>query len=87
MTKIELKAIAEKYGMEIMRNPITREAWGLKLETTENILELDALGSDPFHFEQVAVTKEYGVLYEVNGTHLYTVYCPTDWFDLWGWVD
>ena len=87
MKKNELKAIAEKYGMEIMRNPITREAWGLKLETAENIPELDALAGDPWHFEQVAVTKEYGVFYEVNGTHLYTVYCPTDWFDLWGWVD
>lgn len=85
MKKNELKSLAEKYGMEILRHPITREAWGLKLETAEDIPELDLLlsagPSGP-----VAVTKEYGVYEAVNGTHLYTVVCPTNWFDLWGWA-
>lgn len=84
MKKEELKAIAEKHGMEIVRNPITSEAWGLKLETVEDIPELDAL-SENNQLGSVTVTKEYGAYEAVNGTHLYTVYCPANWFDLWGW--
>ena len=84
MKKEELKAIAEKHDMKIVRNPITNEAWELKLETTDNIPELDALNvKNPIG--PVTVTKEYGAYEAVNGTHLYTVYCPTNWFDLWGW--
>lgn len=83
MKKNELKAIAEKYGMEIMRNPITNEAWGLKLETAEDIPELDEL--TVAFADIVVVTKAYGAYFDANGTHLYTVYCPTDWFDLGGW--
>lgn len=84
MKKEELKAIAEKHGFEIVRNPITSEAWGLKLETAEDIPELDALNENN-PIGQVTVTKEYGAYEAVNGTHLYTVYCPANWFDLWGW--
>ena len=82
MNKEELKAIAEKHGFEIVRNPITSEAWGLKLETAEDIPELDALNNQ---LTSVTVTKEYGAYEAVNGTHLYTVFCPANWFDLWGW--
>lgn len=85
MKKNELKAISEKYGMEIVRSPITHEAFGLKLETAQDIPELDAL-CNLEKLSTVAATKEYGVYQAVNGTHLYTVACPTNWFNLWGWA-
>ena len=85
MTKNELKALSEKYGMEIMRDPITNQAWGLSLETALDIPEVDALcDSDTYH--TVSATKAYGAYEAVSGTHYYTVYCPKSWFDLWGWV-
>lgn len=84
MKKAEMKAIAEKYGFEIIRNPITMEAWALRLETTQDIPELDSL-MDAWHPTNVAVTKEYGVHHDVRGTHVYKVVCPVTWFDLAGW--
>lgn len=87
MTKEEMKAIADKHGFEILRNPITSEAWGLRLETAEDIPELDSINADIWTRGNVAVSKEYGSHYEVNGTHVYTVACPDNWFDLWGWKD
>ena len=87
MTKAELKAIADKHGFEILRHPVTNEAWGLRLETAEDIPELDAIAANIWTIGNVAVRKEYGVYDEVNGTHLYTVACPENWFDLWGWKD
>lgn len=84
MKKSEVKAICEKYGMEILRNPITREGWGLRLETKEDIQELDAHLNDK-EFTGVVVQKEFfGVK---HSAHIYTVTCPTQWFDLWGWRD
>ena len=81
MKKSELKAWAEKYRMEIVRNEITSEFMFLRLETAEDIPELDALDKNPEM--PVVVTKAYGGF--EDGAHLYTVYCPTNWFDLWGW--
>ena len=87
MTKAELKAIADKHGFEILREPITNMAWGLRLETAEDIPELDAIAKDVWTVGNVSVRKEYGVYYKVDGTHVYTVACPDNWFDLWGWKD
>ena len=88
MKKAELRAIADRYGMEILRNPITNEAWGLALETAQDIPELDVLASDIWDENPVVtVEKVYGVYQEVYGTHLYKVACPVEWFDLWGWRD
>lgn len=86
MKKAELRAIADRYGMEILRNPITNEAWGLMLDTVEDIPELDALASDIWSEDCVAVTKEYG-MFASQGSHLYKVACPVEWFGLWGWRD
>lgn len=85
MKKNELKAICDKYDMEILREPITGEAHGLRLITAADIPELDAL-CDCEPYDNVSATKEYGVYQATEGKHLYTVYCPTNWFDLHGWV-
>lgn len=84
MTKTELIALASRYGMSILRDPITGEAWGLALETGEDIPELDAIADDIGSDASVAVTRAYGAYAEAHGTHLYKVICPTEWFDLWG---
>lgn len=85
MKKEELKAIAEKYGFDILRNPITREAWALGLETAIDIPELDAL-LDPWTKSNIAITKTYNPYYNTHKTHYYKVICPVSWFDLSGWI-
>lgn len=86
MTKHELIALAGRYGMSILRDPITREAWGLMLETDQDIPELDALAADIWSESCIAVTKDYSAC-ALPGAHRYTVACPVEWFDLWGWSD
>lgn len=86
MKKAELKAIADRYGMGIIREKITGLGVGLYLVTEEDIPELDALANKaPFEkFEGIMVTKEYCPFASI---HTYRVYCPANWFDLWGWRD
>lgn len=85
MTRNEVKALAEKYNMEILRNPITREAHSVMCDSEELIPELDALA------EQTAAdgVLPCGVMRENMGDlfYRYTIVCPTSWFDLWGWAD
>lgn len=87
MKKAELKAIAERYGMGIIREEITSKGVGLYLVTEEDIPELDALANIP-PFDAgpgtVIATKEYS---PCDSPHTYRVYCPTSWLDLWGWKD
>lgn len=87
MTKSELIALAARYGMSILRDPITREAWGLALETAQDIPELDEIARDSDLASRILVTKEYDAYQAAHGTHLYKVICPTEWFDLWGFAD
>lgn len=84
--KNKIQKIAEKYGMEILRKPITREAWGVYLDTNENIAELDKLQKEidkrdrsPM-LNEVEMTTEY-----LADTVRYKIICPTSWFDLCGW--
>lgn len=86
MKKAELKAIADRYGMGIIREKITGAGVGLYLVTEKDIPELDTLVSKtPLEkFEGIMVTKEYS---PCDNTHIYRVYCPTNWFDLWGWAE
>lgn len=84
MTKIEVKAIADKYNMTILRNPVTSEAHGVYCDTENDIPELDAISNTvDWHNPapgQVAVERQaFGPVYR------YTIHCPTSWFDLWGW--
>lgn len=86
MKKAELKAIADRYEMDIIREEITRLGVGLYLVTKEDIPELDTLANKtPFEeFKGVIATKEYN---QYDNTHTYRVYCPANWFDLWGWAE
>lgn len=86
MKKAELKAIADRYGMGIIREKITGLGVGLYLVTEEDISELDALANKaPLEkFEGIMVTKEYCPFASI---HTYRVYCPANWFDLWGWAE
>lgn len=86
MKKAELKAIADRYEMGIIREKITGAGVGLYLTTEKDILELDPLANKtPFEkFEGIMVTKEYS---PCDNTRTYRVYCPANWFDLWGWKD
>lgn len=87
MKKAELKDVATRYGMGIIREEVTSKGVGLFLVTAEDIPELDALANTPpFSAAPGAVvtTKEYS---PCDNAHTYRVYCPTSWLDLWGWAD
>ncbi len=80
MKRNELKEIATRYGMEIRRNPITDEAFGVYANTKALIPELDAI-ADSTEYSNVQVERRYA-----GGEYQYLVTAPTDWFDLYGWV-
>lgn len=80
MKKSEAMEIQKRYGMEILRNPVTSEAWAVYMESPECIRELDDLAAtDLYPCEMVA---DYGTQ-DVKVT--YKLICPTAWFDLYGW--
>ena len=86
MNKTEVMELAKKHNMEILRNPVTDEAHGVFCESETLIPELDALANTvDWHNPapgQVAVERQvFGPVYR------YTIHCPTDWFDLWGWKE
>ena len=66
--------------MQILRNPITSEAWALHLVTAEDLPELDALAEKDL--EPCQMVASYS-----PGRTEYKLICPTSWFDLWGWAD
>lgn len=79
-SKKAIRALADKYGMEILRNPVTDGGRGLWIRTETEIPELEAL-ADRIEPDKVQVTREYiGPIIE------YKVITPTNWFDLWGWT-
>lgn len=80
MTKQDLKALADKTGLEIFRHPITREYMYLFVDSKELIPELDKLITREYH--RVMVDRTLFV-----DTYRYYVYAPKAWFDLWGWTD
>lgn len=85
MKKAELKAIADRYGMDIIREKLTGACVGLYLVTKKDIPELDPLANKTFEqFEGIIVIKEYS---PCDNTRTYRVYCPSNWFDLWGWAE
>lgn len=80
MTRARAKELQKKNGMEIMRDEITREGFGLFVVAENRIPELDALARD----RSTAMVADYsGEPYHTT----YSLYCPTSWFDLWGWAD
>ena len=86
MTKIEVKALADRHGMIILRDPITNEAHGVYCDTEDTIPEPDAIANTAdWHNPApgaVAVERQaFGPVYR------YTIHCPSGWFDLWGWAE
>ena len=79
MKKVEAMNLAKKYSMEILRHPVTGEAWGVQCESKELIPELDKLHDKSCL--PCAVTRELFC----EDTYVYTLVCPTKWFDLYGW--
>lgn len=82
MKKTELKAIADRYKMEFLREEITNKGIGLSLVTEKDIPELDEMLNPKSPHEAVIATKQ-----EAGGVNLYHVYCPSSWLDLWGWAE
>lgn len=79
MTKREAMAIQKKYGMEIIRNPITDQAWAIYLESPAPIQELDDLATQDLL--SCAMVADYSAQ-EIKTT--YKLACPAAWFNLWG---
>ena len=79
MTKSEVKAIADTYGMEILRHPITSEAWAVRLEVQEEIPALTEICNS-------ATLPVVGTVEYLPGAVIYKLVCPTSWFDLCGWT-
>lgn len=82
MTRSQAKEMAKKYGMEILREPITNLGYGLYMRSADLIPELDAFA------ENVSANAATACLRTCDGVdYLYRIYCPESWFDLWGWAD
>lgn len=83
MNKATAKALSDKYGMKILRHPITNEAWAVSVESDELIPELDkyadAAPENCMGDNTAIVQRTYA------GSYAYKIVCPTRWFDLWGW--
>lgn len=84
MDKATAKRLAEKYRMEILRHPITSEAWAVAVESDELIPELDKYADaapENYMGNNTAIVER-----TYNGSsYTYKIVCPTRWFDLWGW--
>lgn len=83
MKKSEAQALQQEYGMDILRHPITNEAWALYLETSHPIQALD----DLVHQDIWPCVMEPNYSLQEVDQITYTLICPTSWFDLWGWRD
>lgn len=81
MTKLEAQNLQKTYGMEILRDPITREAWGLYLDADAAVPELEALAAADLG-QNIAMEAR---LHGYDQGVLYRLALPTDWFDLGGW--
>lgn len=79
MKKSEAQAIQAKYNMEIIRDPITGEAWALYLEASSPIKELDDLAAADLN--PCAMVASYTTASDIT----YKLACPSNWFNLWGW--
>jgi hypothetical protein len=79
MTKAEAMALATKYNMEILRHPVTNEAWAIQCNSKELIPELDKL-TDSLCLPCTVTRKLF-----CEDTYIYTLVCPKTWFDLYGW--
>ena len=81
MRKAEIKELAKKYGMDIVRHPVTREGHGVMVRSAVLIPELDKYADGEISALPCAVLRTCDIEYT------YAIECPTSWFDLWGWRD
>ena len=84
MTMTMAKAFQEKYGMDILRDPVTHQAHGLVVESNDLLPDLDKYADAVGDISErpCGVTRVAGP----NG-YRYTIETPASWFDLWGWAD
>lgn len=73
MTKKEMFALAEKYGMTLNTHPVTGEPTTYTKETETLIPELDEY-ADIIRRERVQVTRTLAA-----GVYRYTIYIPSGW--------
>lgn len=80
MTKKYAEGLYNRFGMRILRNPVTQEAWGLYLESPEEIPELESIWAlnEPTGMEAWT---------EPDGSRYYRLRLPESWFDLWGFKE
>ena len=81
MTKTDLQALAERHGMTLARDPITREGTGYYLQYVDTIAELDDLaGTDAGReaaYPCTVVRERY------DDCYTYKVLAPKGWLTLW----
>ena len=82
MTKLEAQNLQRTYGMEILRNPITGEAWCLYVDADAALPDLEPLAATDLGQHIAMEAKRHGYDQGV----LYRLALPTDWFDLGGWA-
>ena len=81
MTKAQVKELAEKYDMQIMRNRDTQKAFGLVLDANHEIPELDALLGGRYKGVMIGRYDWF------DNMKTYRIDCPHEWFDQNGWVE
>ena len=80
MSDLKIRSVAKKYDMAILRDPITKRAWGLGLDSRQPIPELEDICSSP----ELPSLGMAGRAFEVDGTHYYRIMCPPEWFNKTG---
>lgn len=87
MTKVEAMKLSEKYGMQIMREPITNMGTGAYIKTEKCIPELDRLSEQSAKDNALApcyMSAEYFAGGDLGA--MYKLLVPATWIDLWGWA-
>lgn len=86
MTKESAIKIAEKFGMDFIRDAITREGCGLYLESDRCIPELDKLAKESTQSNGLAPCWMEAEYTGGGCPVTYRLYVPARWLDLWGWA-
>ena len=82
MTKKQVFALAEKHGMTMARDPITREGTGWYLQHSKLIPELDEM-ADSKELYDAAYPCYIERLWEIDDEYTYKLVVPRGWISLW----
>nr|DAG45664.1 MAG TPA: hypothetical protein [Caudoviricetes sp.] len=85
MTRAELKTIAAKYNMDFIRHYITNQGEGVYLESVDSVPELDELVERSYPGDELGPC--FAQAEHAGDSVRYSIYCPHNWIDLWGWTD